>query len=237
MYEDNSLSNKLQLLGKLNASFVHEIRNPLFALKLNLDYLNMAENLPKDVKDSVDACIEAVDRIQYLVENILNFSRKPKDQFHFCSLNEITNEAIELVSGYAGKINCDIIKEMDENIRQIYFNKNKLLQVFLNLLINAIEASPENQPVVIRTFEKDNDIFWEVEDFGSGIKDEDKEKIFSDFFTQKKDGTGLGLSICKQILSEINANVNFKTELGKGTKFFIRFSQHSEKYELQNSSY
>ncbi len=237
MYEDNSQSNKLQLLGKLNASFVHEIRNPLFALKLNLDYLNMAENLSNDVKDSVNSCIEAIDRIQYLVDNILNFSRKPKEQFHYCSLNDITNEAIELVNGYAGKIKCDIIKEMDDNIRQIYFNKNKLLQVFLNLIINAIEASPEKQPVVIRTFEKNSNIIWEVEDYGSGIRDEDKDKIFSDFFTQKKDGTGLGLSICKEILSEINACVDFETEVGKGTKFFIKFSQHSEKYELQNSAY
>ncbi len=237
MYEDNSQSNKLQLLGKLNASFVHEIRNPLFALKLNLDYLNMAENLSNDVKDSVNSCIEAIDRIQYLVDNILNFSRKPKEQFHFCSLNDITNEALELVNGYAGKIKCDVIKEMDDNIRQIYFNKNKLLQVFLNLIINAIEASPEKQPVVIRTFERNSNIIWEVEDYGPGIRDEDKDKIFNDFFTQKKDGTGLGLSICKEILSEINACVDFETELGKGTKFFIKFSQHSEKYELQNSAY
>ncbi len=237
MHEDNSQSNKLQLLGKLNASFVHEIRNPLFALKLNLDYLNMAENLSNDVKDSVNSCIEAIDRIQYLVDNILNFSRKPKEQFHYCSLNDITNEAIELVNGYAGKIKCDVIKEMDDNIKQIYFNKNKLLQVFLNLIINAIEASPEKQPVVIRTFERNSNIIWEVEDYGPGIRDEDKDKIFSDFFTQKKDGTGLGLSICKEILSEINACVDFETELGKGTKFFIKFSQHSEKYELQNSAY
>ena len=237
MYEDNSQSNKLQLLGKLNASFVHEIRNPLFALKLNLDYLNMAENLSNDVRDSVNSCIEAIDRIQYLVDNILNFSRKPKEQFHFCSLNDITNEALELVNGYAGKIKCDVIKEMDDNIRQIYFNKNKLLQVFLNLIINAIEASPEKQPVVIRTFERNSNIIWEVEDYGPGIRDEDKDKIFNDFFTQKKDGTGLGLSICKEILSEINACVDFETELGKGTKFFIKFSQHSEKYELQNSAY
>ena len=237
MHEDNSQSNKLQLLGKLNASFVHEIRNPLFALKLNLDYLNMAENLSNDVKDSVNSCIEAIDRIQYLVDNILNFSRKPKEQFHYCSLNDITNEAIELVNGYAGKIKCDVIKEMDDNIKQIYFNKNKLLQVFLNLIINAIEASPENQPVVIRTFERNSNIIWEVEDYGHGIRDEDKDKIFSDFFTQKKNGTGLGLSICKEILSEINACVDFESELGKGTKFFIKFSQHSEKYELQNSAY
>ena len=237
MYEDNSQSNKLQLLGKLNASFVHEIRNPLFALKLNLDYLNMVENLPKDVKDSVDSCLEAVDRIHYLVENILNFSRKPKEKFQYCSLNDITREAIELVSGYAGKIKCDIVKEMDDNIHQIYFNKNKLLQVFLNLIINAIEASPENKPIVVRTFEKNKNLFWEVEDFGSGIKDEDKEKIFSDFFTQKKNGTGLGLGICKEILSEINACVDFDTKLGKGTKFFIKFNLQAEKYELQNSTY
>jgi signal transduction histidine kinase len=237
MYEDNSQSNKLQLLGKLNASFVHEIRNPLFALKLNLDYLNMTENLSKDVKDSVETCIEAVDRIQYLIENILNFSRKPKAPFHHCSLDDITNEAIELVAGYAGKIKCEIVKEIDPNIKKVYFNKNKLLQVFLNLIINAIEASKEGEAIVIRIYEKNDNTFWEIEDFGTGIREEDKENIFNDFFTQKKEGTGLGLSICKEILAEINASMDFKSEFGKGTRFFIEFNHQAEKYELKNSTH
>jgi signal transduction histidine kinase len=78
MLEDNSQNNKLQLLGKLNASFVHEIRNPLFALKLNLDYLKLNEDISIDIRESISACTEAVERIQFLVESILDFSRKPK---------------------------------------------------------------------------------------------------------------------------------------------------------------
>jgi signal transduction histidine kinase len=197
----------------------------------------MAENLSKDVKDSLDSCMEAVDRIQYLIDNMLNFSRKAKDQFHNCSINEVTREALELVEGYAEKIKCEIVKELDDNIPEVYFNKNKLLQVFLNLIINAIEASPEKGPIIVRTYRKDKGVYWEIEDFGSGINDEDKEKIFSDFFTSKNEGTGLGLSICKDILAEINASINFSSKIGKGTKFFIEFKLQAEKYEFQNSTY
>jgi len=231
MLKDKSQNNKLQLLGKLNASFVHEIRNPLFALKLNLDYLKLREDTPDDVRESIDACTEAVKRIQFLVESILDFSRKPKSYTEQCLLNEVTFQAIELAKGYAEKKNCNILREMDDNINYVNIDKNKLLQVELNLIINAIEASKKSQPICVKTYKKCNDIFWEVEDFGKGINEGEKTLIFKDFFTNKKSGTGLGLSICRDLLNEYKASISFESQLNKGSRFFIKFNSTEVKFE------
>ncbi|HSP87904.1 MAG TPA: HAMP domain-containing sensor histidine kinase [Ignavibacteriaceae bacterium] len=228
MLEDNSQNNKLQLLGKLNASFVHEIRNPLFALKLNLDYLKLNKDISIDIRESISACTEAVERIQFLVDSILDFSRKPKSLTEQCLLNEVSLQAVELTRGYAEKRGCEIIKEMDENINYVNIDKNKLLQVQLNLIINAIEAS-ENKPIWIKTYKYSGDIFWEVEDNGKGIKEEEKDLIFKDFFTNKNLGVGPGLSICKELLNDYKAILNFDSQINKGSRFFIKFNSQVRK--------
>jgi len=224
MFEDNSQNNRLQLIGKLNASFVHEIRNPLYALKLNLDYLKLVDNLPEDAKESINSCTEAIERIQFLIENILDFSRKTKSQLKKCSLNEITSQAIDLVEGYAAKKRCSIRREQSSDNIFINIDRNKLLQVLLNLITNAVDASKDSQPVIIRTYKESSKTVWEIEDFGHGIKDEDKGLIFTDFFTKKKNGTGLGLSICKDILDEYKVEIGFDSNINKGSRFFIKFN-------------
>lgn len=224
MLEDNSQNNKLHLLGKLNAGIVHEIRNTLYALKLNLDYLKLQEDISSDIKDSVEACTEAVERIQFLINSILDFSRKPKTRTEKCSLNEVTLQAIELTKGYSDKKNCSIQKELDNNIDCVKIDENKLLQIMLNLIINAVEASRENQPIRIRTYQEMDKIFWEVEDYGKGINEEEKALLLKDFFTNKNSGSGLGLSVCKELLSEYKASLNFESQLNKGSRFFIKFN-------------
>ncbi len=86
--------------------------------------------------------------------------------------------------------------ELEPNLPSIYFQKDKLLQVFLNLITNAIEAENTRNTIFVRSYMDDNDdrndIYWEVEDNGVGIKEENKSKIFEDFYTSKKHGTGLG---------------------------------------------
>jgi two-component system nitrogen regulation sensor histidine kinase NtrY len=135
----------------------------------------------------------------------------------------VSLQAVELTRGYAEKKGCIIIKEMDENINYINIDKNKLLQVQLNLIINAIEAS-ENKPIWIKTYKNANDIFWEVEDNGKGIKEEEKDLIFKDFFTNKTLGIGPGLSICKELLNDYKAILNFDSQINKGSRFFIKFN-------------
>ncbi|HMN16861.1 MAG: HAMP domain-containing sensor histidine kinase [Ignavibacteriaceae bacterium] len=233
MGNSDILNNKLQLLGKLSASLVHEIRNPLFALKLNLDYLSqMRLHVSDDAAESIQSCSEATDRLMFLIQNFSDFSKKQNSETEICSINDITQIAVNIMQSNACIINMYFETELQPNLPSIYFQKDKLLQVFLNLLTNAVEAENTKNTIFVRTYMDDSDsnktIYWEVEDSGIGIKEENKTKIFEDFYTSKKQGTGLGLSVCKKILNEYNAELDFKSKYKQGSKFFIKFNTNNE---------
>lgn len=226
MIQDEIQNNKLQILGKLAASLAHEIRNPLSAIKLSLEYMKMSEVNP-DLVDSIDSCLNATNRIQNLIETTLDFSRATLNDCSRISINEVVDLATEIMLPRANVLNIKIEKILSDNLNTIHFNKNKMLQVILNLITNAIEACSSLGVVKIKTysesFDKNSYNTLEVEDNGVGISEEDKEKIFSDFYTKKPTGTGLGLSVCKMILDDFDAMIDFRSQLGKGTHFFVRF--------------
>ncbi len=227
--EETIQNNKLEILGKLTASLIHEIRNPLSAIKLNLDYLQMLNaELPDDVNESVSVSFDALNRIQYLIENLLAFSRKKQDCSTFNSINEVTNYALDILENLAKSSGVELIRELDKSLNNVLIDNNVFLQVFINLITNAMEACNEKGRVIVRTFRDElNVITWEVEDNGEAIPDELKQKIFNDFFTTKQDGTGLGLSVCKMLLDKYNSSIQFESTQGKGSKFFIKINQVS----------
>ncbi len=217
-------NNRLQILGKMSASLVHELRNPLSALKLNLSYLRMNEtNLEESFVESLDDCLVSVDRLNYLIETTLNFSRKCSEEMEHENINDIINQAISIITNNAGKKGIGLNLETGKNIPPILLNRNKFLQVILNLLTNAVEASSKNDVVSIKTefIKEKNRILLSVKDNGVGIPEAEKKNIFNDFYTSKQDGTGLGLSVCKQLLEEINAEIYFESKEGVGSSFFI----------------
>lgn len=230
MFSEITQKNKLEILGKLTASLSHELRNPLSAIKLNLDYMNMAyDELPDDLKESLSNCLEGVKRIETLIENILSFSRRSKNNNVPISINEVTLTAVNLTSSKASKSKIKIVLEFSDTIPKINFVESHLLQVFLNLITNAIEACDgKGDTVIIRTYidetKENKNIIWEIEDNGIGIKEEDKHKIFGEFFTSKNRGTGLGLTVCQSLLEERNAEIKFESQYGRGTKFIIAFT-------------
>ncbi|MCX6151009.1 MAG: HAMP domain-containing sensor histidine kinase [Ignavibacteriales bacterium] len=226
--ETNIQNNKLELLGKLAATLSHEIRNPLSVLKLNLHYLKTyIENLNEENVELITTCEISLDRITNLVENILEFSRRPVDDLEVISLKEIIDQALIVLNPIIMRQSISIIKEFEENTNPLRLNRNKILQVVLNLLSNAIEASTRGSKIILCTYRIEMNgssyVIVEFQDFGVGISDSDKEKIFQEFFTKKVQGTGLGLSVCKTILKEFNAEIYFESMLGSGTKFFLKF--------------
>lgn len=224
MEVDNYQDNKLQILGKLTASLVHEIRNPLSAMKLSLQYLQMVqEDLPEDVIQTLKACTDATERIHSLVENLSSFTRKSYNGKVSCSIINVTQDAIAIINPSAQGKGVSINSTLNESMPEICFDRNKLLQVFLNLMTNALDACEKGGNIRIKTYiNSDTRAFvWEIEDDGAGISDEDKNKILNDFFTSKSKGTGLGLSVCQSILGEHNCEMKFESTLGVGSRFII----------------
>lgn len=219
--------NKLQILGKLAASLAHEIRNPLSAIKLNLDFVSMSDLSP-ELRESITACMEAAKRIQAIVETTLDFSRSTLSDCYLQPLNEVIKLAVEIMNARAKILNIEVVTGLDREVPPLYFNKNKILQVVLNLMTNAFEAIEKNGTVNLRTYREtldgNNFVTLEVQDTGQGISEENKEKIFNDFYTNKKEGTGLGLSVCRSILDEFGASITFDSRLGEGSRFYVRFN-------------
>lgn len=218
-------------MGKLSATLAHEIRNPLSALKLNLNYLKMSEEeFDPEVIECLNSCVEAADRIQDLIENTLEFSRTPTRDDKEVNINEVTVQAIDILMGTAKKKNVDIISDLDEKLPHIIFNRNKILQVFINLITNAIDASERNSMIKLRSYQNSKkDVIFEVEDNGVGIGEDAKEKVFMDFYTSKRSGTGLGLSVCKKLLEEYDCEIDFESAENKGTTFKILFPKKTTK--------
>lgn len=207
----------------------HEIRNPLSAIKLNLNYLGMSgDDISEEWKECIGSALEAVDRIQQLIDSTLEFSRTPHKTAVSCSVNEVLKESVNLMISAAHKKNVSLENDLTENLPEVKINKNKLLQVCLNLITNAVEASLKNDIVRIKSFiDKKNSLIIAIEDTGVGIKQEDQQRIFEDFFTSKQHGTGIGLSVCKRILDEAGAEINFTSKEGIGTTFKIVFPENT----------
>ena len=222
---DKVHENKLQILGKLAASLTHEIKNPLSVLKLNLDFLKMSkDNFDQEINECIDASLEAADIINQLIHNTLEFSRRNKDTFEESDLNDIIDKAIVITRGLSNKKNIKFILNFDKTLNTIKVNETSILQVFVNIISNAIEASQIDSKIYINTFNCDDHICAEVIDEGIGINDEDKDKIFDEFYTNKENGTGLGLHVCKTILNEHGASFNLTNYNDKGTIFKVNFN-------------
>lgn len=222
--KDSVHDNKLKILGKLSASLSHEIRNPLSVLKLNLEFLKMNKGqYDSETNECIDAAIEAADIINELTKNTLEFSRKNKDDFESYQLNDVIKKAIQITKGSAGKKNINYSLNLASNLPELEINETKILQVFVNLLSNAIEASSPNSKISLNSFEKKGAVYIEVVDEGVGFNELLKEQIFTEFYTNKEAGTGLGLSVCKTLLEEHNAEITAKNNKIKGATFIVKF--------------
>ncbi|MBK8944997.1 MAG: HAMP domain-containing histidine kinase [Ignavibacteriae bacterium] len=221
---NNVHENKLKILGKLAASLTHEIKNPLSVIKLNLEFLKMnTEKFDQETIECIDSSLEAADMIDKLIYTTLEFSRKSKDDYNYYCINEIIQKSIHITKGNANKKNIAFKLNLIDNLAKVKVNETKILQVFVNIISNSIEASNINSNIFINTFENNGNVNVEIIDEGFGILDEKKNEIFEEFYTSKDNGTGLGLSVCKTILEEHEAAFEFKNNKTKGTIFTIQF--------------
>ena len=225
-------SDKLATIGLLTAGIVHEINNPLAALRLAVSLLQgFVENLKKN--DSVRAeeasqylqqaqtCVESMVRI---VGDIRMFSRSDKGVLHEEDLNQIIESVLGIVR-FSVKHKVTIRKELGQ-IPKIRCNAQQLSQVFLNLIVNASQAVGDHTGIItLRTFEQGDTVVAAISDTGCGMTDEVRSRIFEPFFTTKgaEQGTGLGLSITFDILKKHSAQIDVESALGQGTTFTLRF--------------
>lgn len=223
--------NKLELLGKLVAGLGHELRNPLSAVKLNLDYMEMfSDELAPDIIESIHSSKESIDRIHHLIETMLSFARVKSDESPL-PVERIIQDTIDLSIIRARSRNIKIASSIEQNVRFIRFLPNKLMQILLNLISNSIDACSEGNNITIgaESKEESSKVYFFVEDDGTGIPEEDLEKIFDEFFTTKPNGNGIGLYVCRSLVEELGGKLSVESKLGKGSKFIIELKSGDSK--------
>ena len=175
--------------------------------------------------------MDAFEQVNFLIEDVLDFTRKPTEKIHQVSVYSVTEKCLKIISTTARIKGITFQKEFEENLPLLNVNKNKLMQILLNLISNAIEASNEKSKIIIRSLVRNYDgssfFVLEVQDFGAGVKPEDKEKILAGYFTTKSKGHGIGLGVCKMLTEEINGEMSFESEYGQGSTFTVKFNLNS----------
>lgn len=220
-------SEKLASVGRLAASIAHEIKNPLFPIRINLEDMleDILSGAPIDQHD-VEKTLESVERIQFTVDRLLGFTgnwQTSKSDLQLVSINNVIEDIIALNRKFFQQENITIEVDLDLNLPQIRAYRFQIEHVFMNLALNARDAMINGGKITFISRLESDQIIVEVHDTGSGIPGELIGNIFEPFVSTKEDGNGLGLFITHNIMERHNGTINVTSQVNKGTSFRLTF--------------
>jgi len=222
-------ADRLSSLGLLTAGLAHEIRNPLVAIR------TFTQLLPERYEDAEfregfqGLALKEVDRICGLINDLLSFARPSKPNVAAENVNDVVDNITRILETQAKEKNVIIERDFGENLPKVWIDREQMKQVFMNLILNAIQAMKEGGSISVATravsrngTEPSGDFVQiEIRDTGIGIPEENLQHIFDPFFTSKDEGSGLGLAVSHQIVQEHGGFVTVESQVGKGTAFFV----------------
>lgn len=213
----------LSVIGKNAASIVHEIRNPMTSIQGFIQMIK--ENLEEQASPYFEIVESELQRIDEMLVEILTLSKPSSYEAQMLDIKDVVEQAITLFQLKALELNTSIIFEYDEQASyKIKGNNNRLKQMLINLLKNAIEAVDSNGHIIIQLVYQDpTTLRLIVEDRGRGMSSEQMEKAFHSFYTTKSTGTGLGLLLVQAVVEEHNGEIKLESTEGVGTRFIIDF--------------
>lgn len=221
-------AEQMKMVGELAAGLAHEIKNPLAGIKTSMEVLSAEAPLSDEDKDVLGKVIGEINRIEALIRSLLNFARPPTPQLSPVDLNTVVDTALELSLrnrfSAAGAGLLGVLKDFDNQLPVTTADPMQLKQIFLNLFLNASDAMPEGGTLTVKTLydARTDCIHIEVADTGTGIREEDIDKIFTPFYSSKPKGTGLGLAITKRLIEGHGGSIRVQSTPGQGTLFTIR---------------
>ena len=229
-YTDQQImkSERLATLGQLAAGVAHEINNPLGTISI---YAQMVlDDLGKDndsCRESIEVVMKQTNSAGKIVKDLLEFARQSKPEMRILNINDILRKAIAITTHPAELQNINLVIHLAPALPDIQGDSNKLEQVFVNIIVNALQAMPDGGKLTVVTRLADNNKFVEIEisDTGCGIAQEHLSKLFDPFFSTKStgEGTGLGLSVSLGIIQRHNGTIDVRSKVGEGSTFIVRF--------------
>jgi signal transduction histidine kinase len=211
----------LAVLGKLLAGVAHEVRNPLAGIRSTVQ---LWERLPDTTRtpDSIQAVVQAVDRLNEIVTRLLHFARVDNAERHPVSVNAVLTEALNLLEAQASNQLVAIERDFDASLPNVSGSASALRQVFLNLSTNALQAMPRGGRLQCQTRFESQQRTVEIRftDTGLGIPPAIQKRLFEPFFTTRPEGTGLGLAVCREFVLQHGGQMEFEAG-GPGATFRV----------------
>lgn len=228
-------ADRLAAIGQIAAGIAHEIKNPLVGIRgaAQLMRSELAPAAGAGLNEYLDVIVKESDRLNRVLEGILDFTRLKAHEFRPFNMHEVLDRALLLHEEAARRNGVVLSREYDPSLPDVIGNQDQIMQVFLNIVRNAVEAMPGGGKLTVVT--RMSDLFTSVQadgkkhrlmvakvaDSGEGIKTEHLQDIFAPFFTTKDRGVGLGLALSYQIVQEHLGTMRVESQEGAGTTFSV----------------
>lgn len=231
MYEQQrSVLNATRLvtMGRMMSEIAHDLRKPLTNISGSLQIMRGRWPEITQSDDFFQTAAQELLRLNELVKELVNFSNPTKYELERKRVADMLKRVVRLVEGDLKKHEIAFSQELADNLPGVMVNENEIVELLLNLIINAIDAMPSGGKLILKAFLETNPethksyIVLHIADTGEGIPPEAQHKIFDRYFTTKESGTGLGLAICERIVMAHEGEITFESKQGVGTTFIIR---------------
>ncbi|HYK92342.1 MAG TPA: ATP-binding protein [Acidobacteriota bacterium] len=216
---------------ELARRLAHELKNPLFPLQITIDNLRRAkEQAPEQFEDvfheSTETLLAQLSNLKSIIGRFSDFAKMPRPEMEQVDLNELVRQTMKLFDAQfrvPGRVPIVSALQLDDDLRPLEADPEQIRRVLQNLLLNAIDAMPKGGTATIRTQQLDGTVQLEVSDTGEGLTNEERQRLFTPYYTTKQHGTGLGLAIVQSVVSDHGARISVESEPGRGTTFRITF--------------
>jgi two-component system NtrC family sensor kinase len=221
-------AEKLAAVGRLAASVAHEVNNPLQAITLHLQLIS-DETLSTAGFEQLDIVQQELDRIAGIIQRLLEFQRPKQGARKLQNVPTLLDDVLALSNKQLQQSAVTVIRHMDDDLDPVMVEGDQLKQVFLNLILNAVEAMPDGGELHIESSQRKEEIFISFSDTGPGITNEDMPQLFEPFFSTKHSGSGLGLAVSQEIVVAHGGTLKARNHAGGGAVFTVTLPIYKER--------
>ncbi|MBT3353969.1 MAG: GAF domain-containing protein [Candidatus Scalindua sp.] len=214
-------SEKLAAIGSMSSYVAHEIRNPLVTIGGFAKTLSRFTFTDAKIKVNIDIIIEEVKHLEKILNNITDFAKPSKPEKIDVQLCEIMENTCLLMENYFQEKHITLQKKYETGVPEAPVDPTQIKQVFLNILMNAVESMPDGGKLDVKIKSIDGSVKIYIVDAGKGMKQDVLQNIYDPFFTTKPSGTGVGLSVSLKIIEDHGGTIDAISEQGKGTTMLL----------------
>jgi signal transduction histidine kinase len=216
---------KLASIGHISAGIAHEIRNPLTAVKLNIQKLSENQNLDEADRVNLEISQEGIAQIEKFIKELLNYARVSELNLDWFDMDQIIDGSVKMIADSLELKGVTVERRYGADLPQVRVDADKVRQVVLNILRNSLEAMQTGGKITICVQRTDTAsgprLRTEISDDGRGVPRKDWENVFEPFYTTKASGIGLGLAIARKILEQHSGTIRVTAQEGAGSCFEI----------------